>query len=84
MTTHATGDAAAAKPILEKAGYTWTAMASSRWAARKSTVTLIDPSAYTDYAQDDALAAQQLRAAGIERHVRRPDGQRLERRRRRR
>jgi peptide/nickel transport system substrate-binding protein len=27
---------------------------------------LIDPSSYTDYAQDDALIAQQLRAAGID------------------
>ena len=29
-------------------------------------LTIVDPAAYTDYAQDDALAAQQLRAAGID------------------
>ena len=30
------------------------------------TIAVTDPSAYTDYAQDDALVAQELRAAGID------------------
>src|SRR5207302_32105 len=29
-------------------------------------LTIVDPAAYTDYAQDDALVAQELRAAGID------------------
>ena len=44
----------------------WAATGTSRSAARPSALTLIDPSSYTDYAQDDALIAQQLRAAGID------------------
>ncbi len=30
------------------------------------TLTITDPSAYTDYAEDDSIAAQELRAAGID------------------
>ena len=33
---------------------------------RTLALNLVDPSSYTDYAQDDALIAQQLRAAGID------------------
>jgi peptide/nickel transport system substrate-binding protein len=65
MTTNATANAAAARQILEKAGYKLDSAGYFALNGKEVDFTLIDPSAYTDYAQDDALAAQQLRAAGM-------------------
>jgi peptide/nickel transport system substrate-binding protein len=65
MTTNVTANTAAAKQILVKAGYKLDSAGYFALNGKEVDFTLIDPSAYTDYAQDDALAAQQLRAAGM-------------------
>ena len=65
MTVSATGSAAAAKQILEKAGYTLGSNGFFSLGGKEVTLAIIDPSAFTDYAQDDAIIAQELRAAGI-------------------
>jgi peptide/nickel transport system substrate-binding protein len=66
MTNSATADAASAKSILQRAGYTLGSNGFFSKGGQEVSLTLVDPSAYTDYAQDDALVAQQLRAAGID------------------
>lgn len=66
MTNSATADIATAKSILTKAGYTMGSNGFFQKGGQTVSLTLIDPSSYTDYAQDDALVAQQLRAAGID------------------
>jgi peptide/nickel transport system substrate-binding protein len=66
LTVPATGDVAEAKSILEKAGYTMGSNGYFEIGGKTLALTLIDPSSYTDYAQDCALIAQQLRAAGID------------------
>ena len=64
LVNSATAQPAMAKSILEKAGYTL--KGGFFWLGSKEvTVTLISPSAYTDYAESGSLAAQELRAAGI-------------------
>ena len=65
MTVSATGSAAAAKQILQKAGYTMGSNGFFSKGGKEVTLSIIDPSAYTDYAQVDAIVAQELRAAGI-------------------
>ena len=56
-----------AKSVLDARRATrWTATGSSQMDGRTLALNLVDPSSYTDYAQDDALIAQQLRAAGID------------------
>ena len=65
-TVPATGDVAAAKSVLEAAGYKMGSNGFFEIGGRTLALSLIDPSSYTDYAQDDALIAQQLRAAGID------------------
>ncbi len=65
MTVSATGSAAAAKQILENAGYTLGSNGYFSKDGQEVTLSITDPSAYTDYAQDDAIIAQELRAAGI-------------------
>ena len=57
---------AAAKAVLEKAGWK---MGSSGYFAKggkELSLTIKDPSSYSDYALDDTLMAQQLRKAGID------------------
>ena len=66
MTVSATGSAAAAKQILEKAGYTLGSNGFFTKGGQTVSITITDPSAFTDYAQDDAIVAQELRAAGID------------------
>jgi peptide/nickel transport system substrate-binding protein len=66
MTVSATANAAAAKQVLEKAGYTLGSNGFFSKGGKSVTIAVTDPSAYTDYAQDDALVAQELRAAGID------------------
>ncbi len=66
-TVTSTGDVAAAKSVLTHAGYTMNnSTGFFEMNGRTLALSLIDPSSYTDYAQDDALIAQQLRAAGID------------------
>jgi peptide/nickel transport system substrate-binding protein len=63
----ATGNVAQAKSVLTRAGYTFnTSTGFFEMDGRTLALSLVDPSSYTDYAQDDALIAQQLRAAGID------------------
>ncbi|HEY1623612.1 MAG TPA: ABC transporter substrate-binding protein [Streptosporangiaceae bacterium] len=65
-TNSATANATAAEQILQKAGYTKN---SSGYFAKNGQVvslTIVDPAAYTDYAEDDSLVAQELKAAGID------------------
>jgi peptide/nickel transport system substrate-binding protein len=66
MTVSATADPAAAKQVLEKAGYTLGSNGFFSKGGKSVTIAITDPSAYTDYAQDDALVAQELREAGID------------------
>jgi peptide/nickel transport system substrate-binding protein len=65
-TVPATGNVAAAKSVLTHAGYTMGSNGYFQINGRTLALDLTDPSSYTDYAQDDALIAQQLRAAGID------------------
>jgi peptide/nickel transport system substrate-binding protein len=62
----ATGDVTAAKSVLSHAGYTIGSNGYFQMGGKTLKLSLTDPSSYTDYAQDDALIAQQLRAAGID------------------
>ncbi len=65
MTNSATGSAAAAQQILQKAGYTKGSNGFFSKGGKEVSLTITNPSAYTDYAQVDALVAQELKAAGI-------------------
>jgi peptide/nickel transport system substrate-binding protein len=64
LTNSATADPSKAKSILEAAGYTL--KGGYFWKdGQEVTVTLVSPSAYTDYAEVGSLAAQELKNAGI-------------------
>jgi peptide/nickel transport system substrate-binding protein len=65
LTNSATADATSAQSILTKAGYKKGSDGFFALNGKEVTLSVVDPSAYTDYAQDDALVAQQLKAAGI-------------------
>jgi len=66
MTNSAHADPAAAKQILQKAGYTMGSNGFFQKGGKTVSITIVDPSAYTDYAEVDSIAAQELRAAGID------------------
>jgi len=66
MTNSATGSAAAAEQVLTKAGYTKGSNGFFQKNGQTVALTIVDPAAYTDYAEVDSLVAQQLRAAGID------------------
>ncbi len=66
MTNPAAGDVAAAQKVLEADGYTKGSDGFFHKGGKTLALSIVDPAAYTDYAQDDALVAQQLRAAGID------------------
>ena len=66
MTVSATGSAAAAQQILQKAGYTKGSNGFFQKGGKTVSITITNPSAFTDYAQVDSLVAQQLKAAGID------------------
>ena len=66
LTVPATGDVASAKSVLTAAGYKMGSNGFFQIGGKTLALSLVDPSSYTDYAQDDALIAQQLRAAGID------------------
>jgi peptide/nickel transport system substrate-binding protein len=66
MTVSATSDVAGAKQVMKAAGFTMNS--KGFWAKGGKTVSLsiISPSAYTDMAEVDSIAAQELKAAGID------------------
>jgi peptide/nickel transport system substrate-binding protein len=66
MTVSATGNAAAAKQVLVKAGFTMGSNGFFEKGGKPVAITIIAPSAYTDMSQVDSIAAQELRAAGID------------------
>jgi peptide/nickel transport system substrate-binding protein len=65
-TFSASGDAAAAKQLLEKAGFTLGSNGFFEKNGQTVALTIISPAAYTDMAQVDAIAAQDMRSAGID------------------
>jgi peptide/nickel transport system substrate-binding protein len=65
-TWSATSNAAAAKQVLEKAGFTLGSNGYFEKNGQTVALTIIGPAAYTDMAADDAIAAQDLRSAGID------------------
>jgi peptide/nickel transport system substrate-binding protein len=65
-TNSASADPAAAEQVLEKAGYTKNSSGYFEKGGQVVSLTIVDPAAYTDYAEDDALVAQELKAAGID------------------
>jgi peptide/nickel transport system substrate-binding protein len=64
-TVSATGSAAAADAVLAKAGYKKDSSGFYALNGKEVTISLIAPSAYTDYAENGSLIAGQLKAAGI-------------------
>jgi peptide/nickel transport system substrate-binding protein len=64
-TVSATGSASAAAQILTTAGYTKDSAGYFSKGGQEVAVTLIAPSAYTDYAEVGSIVAQELKAAGI-------------------
>jgi peptide/nickel transport system substrate-binding protein len=64
-TVSATGSAAAAANILTKAGYKKNSAGFYALNGKEVDVTLVSPSAYTDYAAVGAMVAQELKSAGI-------------------
>ena len=66
MTISGTADPAAAQQILQKAGYTKGSNGFFQKGGKTVSITITDPSAFTDYAQVGELVAQQLKAAGID------------------
>jgi peptide/nickel transport system substrate-binding protein len=65
MTVPAAGSAAQAASILTKAGYKKDSAGYFALNGKEVSLTIVDPSSYTDYAQSGALVAQALKAAGI-------------------
>jgi peptide/nickel transport system substrate-binding protein len=66
LTNSATANPAAAKALLKAAGYTLNSSGFFTKGGKEVAITITDPAAYTDYAQDDELVAQELKAAGID------------------
>jgi peptide/nickel transport system substrate-binding protein len=64
-TVNVNGSAAQAESILEKAGYKKDSAGYFALNGKEVALTIVDPSSYTDDAQDDALIAQELKQAGI-------------------
>jgi len=64
-TVSATGSAAAAEQVLKNAGYKKNSSGFYALNNKEVTVTLIAPSAYTDYSAVGSMVAQELKAAGI-------------------
>lgn len=66
MTVSPTGDPAAAKKVMEQAGFTMGSNGFFQKNGKTVALTIISPSAYTDMAEVDSIAAQELKAAGID------------------
>jgi peptide/nickel transport system substrate-binding protein len=64
-TVSATGSASAAGQILANAGYTKDSAGFYSLKGQEVDITLIAPSAYTDYAEVGSIVAQELKAAGM-------------------
>jgi peptide/nickel transport system substrate-binding protein len=65
QTVSATGSATAASSILAKAGYKKDSAGFYALNGKEVAVTLVSPSAYTDYAAVGSMVAQELKSAGI-------------------
>jgi peptide/nickel transport system substrate-binding protein len=65
-TNSATANVAAAKAVLTAAGYTLNSSGYFEKGGQVVALTITDPSAYTDYAEDDSIIAGELKAAGID------------------
>ncbi|MGH3301471.1 MAG: ABC transporter substrate-binding protein [Streptosporangiaceae bacterium] len=61
----ATANVAAAKQVLQSAGFTMGSDGFFQKGGQEVKLTIISPSAYTDMAEVDSIAAQELRSAGI-------------------
>jgi peptide/nickel transport system substrate-binding protein len=66
MTVSATGNATAAKAVMKRAGFAMGSNGFWQKGGKTVAVTIISPSAYTDMAEVDSIAAQELKAAGID------------------
>jgi peptide/nickel transport system substrate-binding protein len=66
LTNSATAQPAAAKAELKSNGYTMGSNGFFQKNGKTVALTIVDPSAYTDYAEDDSIVAQDLKAAGID------------------
>jgi peptide/nickel transport system substrate-binding protein len=66
MTVSSTGNATAAKAVMKAAGYTMGSNGFWQKGGKTVALTIISPSAYTDMAEVDSIAAQELKAAGID------------------
>jgi peptide/nickel transport system substrate-binding protein len=66
MTMSTQANAAAAQQVLKSAGYTKGSNGFYQKGGKTVSVTLISPSAYTDYAEVGSIAAQELKNAGID------------------
>ena len=66
LTNSPTAQPAQAEAVLKAAGYTKNSSGFFTKNGKVVSITITDPSAYTDYAQDDAIVANELKAAGID------------------
>jgi peptide/nickel transport system substrate-binding protein len=66
MTVSPTANPAAAKAVLKAAGYTMGSNGFFQQGGKTVSLSIISPSAYTDMAEVDSIAAQELKAAGID------------------
>jgi peptide/nickel transport system substrate-binding protein len=66
QTNSAASNASAAETVLKNAGYTKNGSGFFEKNGQVVSLTITDPAAYTDYASDDSLIAQELRSAGID------------------
>ncbi|HEY4992558.1 MAG TPA: ABC transporter substrate-binding protein [Nakamurella sp.] len=66
LTNSPTAQPAQAEAVLTAAGYTKNSSGFYTKNGKVVSITITDPSAYTDYAQDDAIVANELKAAGID------------------
>jgi peptide/nickel transport system substrate-binding protein len=66
MTNSATANPTAAEQALTQAGFTKGSNGFFQKNGQTVALTIVDPSAYTDYAEVDSIVAQELRAAGID------------------
>jgi peptide/nickel transport system substrate-binding protein len=62
----ATSNVAQAKKVMEAAGFKLNSSGFFAKNGKVVSITITDPSAYTDYAEDDSIVAGQLKAAGID------------------
>jgi peptide/nickel transport system substrate-binding protein len=66
MTISGDANAAAAEKVLEKAGFTKGSNGFFQKGGKTVSITIIAPAAYTDMAEVDSIAAQELKNAGID------------------